>query len=66
MGLEDVTTAYVGEIQRKDFMKKTKLNEFSSNRLTLFITTIRGSLVLYMILQAYIMFDMKVTGFVHL
>ena len=32
--------------------------------LTLFITTIKGSLVLYRILQAYNMLDIKVTGFV--
>ena len=30
------------------------------------MVTIKGSLVLYIILHAYIIFDMNVTGFVHL
>ena len=37
---------------------------FAKRKLTLFIASINGSLVLYSILQAYVMFDMNVTGLI--
>ena len=44
---------------------KTNQKQFTlRNHLTLLSTTMNGNLVLYKMLQAYSIFDMKVTGFV--